>query len=209
MTQHPDPPRPRKIPTQARSRATFEAVLEAATRILQAGGLSAITTNLVAETAGISVGSLYQYFPSKEAILSELVTRMRLSMSERLADASARAQELPLRQAIPMLMEAAVHQYATQPALTAALEAAEAQLPRSPEVRAGRRKVRDALVACLDLRGIPDPQEAALDIAAMTRGIVMASVYSGKADFELVRKRIEWAALGYLAERMGRSSALL
>ena len=73
MTLSPQPPRPRKLPVQARSRATFEAILEAATRILQAGGHSAITTNLVAETAGISVGSLYQYFPSKEAILSDLL----------------------------------------------------------------------------------------------------------------------------------------
>ncbi len=209
MTLSPQPPRPRKLPVQARSRATFEAILEAATRILQAGGHSAITTNLVAETAGISVGSLYQYFPSKEAILSELVTRMRLSMSERLADASLIAQDLPLRQAIPLLMEAAVHQYATEPRLTAALEEVEARLPRSPEVRAGRRKVRDALVACLDRRGVPGPQEAAIDISAMTRGIVMASVSAGSADFDKVRKRIEWAALGYLAERMGRTSDAL
>lgn len=207
MTQNPDPPRPRKLPRQARSRATFETILEATTRILQAGGLSAVTTNLVAETAGVSVGSLYQYFPSKEAILSELVTRMRLSMSERLAVASLSAQELPLRQAIPLLMEAAVHQYATQPQLTAALEEAEARLPRSPEVRAGRRKVREVLIACLERRGVPDPKEAAIDISAMTRAIVTASVATGNADFDKIRKRIEWAALGYLSERSGQRSA--
>ena len=111
-------------------------ILDAGRTVLIQHGYDGTTTNLIAKEADISPGSLYQYFPSKEAILSELVTRMRLSMSERLADASLIAQDLPLRQAIPLLMEAAVHQYATEPRLTAALEEAEARLPRSPEVRA-------------------------------------------------------------------------
>lgn len=54
-------PDPRKRPRQARSVATFEAILEAAARILE------INTNAVAELAGVSIGSLYQYFPSKDA----------------------------------------------------------------------------------------------------------------------------------------------
>ena len=76
----PDPQatvQPRKKPAQARSRATVEAILEAATRILRDQGLADLTTNRVAERAGVSVGSLYQYFPSREAILAELVRRLR------------------------------------------------------------------------------------------------------------------------------------
>lgn len=65
----------------------MEAILEATTRILRQDGLAAVNTNRVAELAGVSVGSLYQYFPSREAILAELVRRLRLSMSGRLAAA--------------------------------------------------------------------------------------------------------------------------
>ena len=84
MTGASDREKPRKAPVQARSRATYEAILEAAARILEAEGLAGVTTNRVAERAGVSIGSLYQYFPAREAILAELVKRMRLEMSARL-----------------------------------------------------------------------------------------------------------------------------
>lgn len=64
----------RKAPRQARSRATTEAILDATARILGERGWMGITTNAVAETAGVSIGSLYQYFPNKQALI-EAVTR--------------------------------------------------------------------------------------------------------------------------------------
>lgn len=66
---------PRKRPSQARSAATVAAMLEAAARIIEARGWAALTTNHVAELSGASIGSLYQSFPSKEALLAELVRR--------------------------------------------------------------------------------------------------------------------------------------
>ena len=63
---------PRKLPRQDRSRATVDAILEAAARVLVKEGFERTTTNRVAEAAGVSVGSLYQYFPNKEAILFRL-----------------------------------------------------------------------------------------------------------------------------------------
>jgi len=62
----------RKTPKQARARATVEAVLDAGARILIEQGYSKANTNLIADTAGISIGSLYEYFPGKEAIFAEL-----------------------------------------------------------------------------------------------------------------------------------------
>lgn len=59
----------RKQPRQARSRATIEAILQASARILEAHGWQALTTNSVAELAGVSIGSLYQYFPNKLALI--------------------------------------------------------------------------------------------------------------------------------------------
>jgi AcrR family transcriptional regulator len=59
----------RRAPTQGRSRATREAIFTAATQILERSGEAAFNTNRIAERAGVSVGTIYQYFPNKEAIL--------------------------------------------------------------------------------------------------------------------------------------------
>lgn len=63
---------PRKRPKQARSRATVDSILIAATYILEHDGWSQFTTNRVAEKAGVNIASLYQYFPNKEALIEAL-----------------------------------------------------------------------------------------------------------------------------------------
>jgi AcrR family transcriptional regulator len=68
----------RKEPRQARSRATIDAILDAAARILGERGWAGLTTNAAAETAGVSIGSLYQYFPNKLALV-EAVRRRHLN----------------------------------------------------------------------------------------------------------------------------------
>lgn len=63
---------PRKRPTQARSRATVAAIVEGAAQVFDKLGYAETTTDLVAQRAGVSIGSLYQYFPDKDAILVAL-----------------------------------------------------------------------------------------------------------------------------------------
>ena len=77
MTLPPDQTtmKPRKSARQARSAATIEVIVEAAARILETAGPAGFTTNAVAERAGVSVGSLYQYFPNKDAITRALIRR--------------------------------------------------------------------------------------------------------------------------------------
>ncbi len=65
----------RKEPRQERARATVEAILEAAARILDRQGWGRFTTNAVAEVAGVSIGSLYQYFPNKLALVEAILRR--------------------------------------------------------------------------------------------------------------------------------------
>jgi AcrR family transcriptional regulator len=65
----------RREPKQRRSRQTVDDVLEAVPRVLRRHGAEAITTNRVAEAAGVSIGSLYQYFPDKQAIFMALHER--------------------------------------------------------------------------------------------------------------------------------------
>jgi len=66
----------RKNPRQARSERTLELIFEATTRIIERGGLAQLTTNAVAKKAGVSIGSLYEYFPNKEAILVAMMRRI-------------------------------------------------------------------------------------------------------------------------------------
>ncbi len=91
----------RKLPRQDRSRALVDAIVEAAARILVQQGRDALTTNAVALRAGVSIGSLYQYFPNREAILAAVardhldavhqhVAAIDLRDADCLADAVAR-----------------------------------------------------------------------------------------------------------------------
>ncbi|MEZ4376294.1 MAG: TetR/AcrR family transcriptional regulator [Polyangiaceae bacterium] len=69
------PERMRREPRQGRSRETVRAVLEAVPRVIHREGVDAVTTNRIAEAAGVSIGSLYQYFPDKRSIFSALHER--------------------------------------------------------------------------------------------------------------------------------------
>ncbi len=93
-------PRPRKTPTQARSRALVEAVVEAARRILDGEGAAALTMQRIADVSGATVGSIYQYFPGKDAIVA-LVCERELEAAAAQAHASTeRLRRLPLAAAL-------------------------------------------------------------------------------------------------------------
>lgn len=83
--------KPRKAPVQDRSRETVEVILTATARVLVDVGYDRASTNKVAEVAGVSVGSLYRYFPSKEALVAALCER---HVSEMLAVCEAKLLEM-------------------------------------------------------------------------------------------------------------------
>src|SRR6185369_10221121 len=74
-TKKKTPIAPRKAPRQERAQATVEALLEATAAVLRAEGYDGLTTNKVAEAAGVSVGSLYQYYPGKDALVTAVLLR--------------------------------------------------------------------------------------------------------------------------------------
>lgn len=100
----------RRIPKQERSRALVDAILEAAERLVRARGVAAMTTPAVAELAGVSVGSLYQYFPSKHALVAALIERHAISggamQSETLAKVAGGSLELAVRGFVATLVSA-------------------------------------------------------------------------------------------------------
>jgi AcrR family transcriptional regulator len=74
----------RKMPTQQRALQTIETIFQATAQILETEGEAALSTNKVAQKAGFSIGTLYQYFPSKEAILLAMVNRERRRVMDQL-----------------------------------------------------------------------------------------------------------------------------
>src|SRR3954452_2443332 len=90
---------PRKRASQERSRALVDALVEATARILVRDGFDRASTNRIAEEAGVSVGSLYQYFPGKEALVAALIEKHIDEMMALFASAFERMALMPLEEA--------------------------------------------------------------------------------------------------------------
>jgi AcrR family transcriptional regulator len=97
---------PRKDPKQERSRATVDAILEATAHVLVEVGYERASTNRIARVAGVSIGSLYQYFPGKEALVAALVERHVDRVTAHLDQAFDHIEEFPPRHAARALVTA-------------------------------------------------------------------------------------------------------
>ena len=118
---------PRKTASQERSRLTVDALLEATARILVREGFDKASTNRIAEVAGVSVGSLYQYFPSKEALVAALIDRHNRQVMRAVQGELAEALNLSMEEAVRRLVSIAVKAHRIDPKLHRALTE---QIPR-------------------------------------------------------------------------------
>ncbi len=87
---------PRKRPSQVRSRVTVDAILEATVQVMLDEGFERTTTRRVAERAGVSVGTLYQYFPNREALVAELLRGELERLAHAVSQALAATAQQPL-----------------------------------------------------------------------------------------------------------------
>ena len=108
---------PRKKAVQARSQATVEVILAATARILKKDGYDRASTNRIALAAGVSVGSLYQYFPSKEALVAALIEKHMNEMRAVVHEAFARLAGATLEDAAREMVELMVKAHAVDPRL--------------------------------------------------------------------------------------------
>ena len=99
---------PRKVPRQERSRRTMERILDAATRVLAERGYDGASTNRIAAAAGLSNGSLYQYFPNKDAIVVAVLDRFADHLAERLGAEIEAAMSEPWQTGGRSLLEAQI-----------------------------------------------------------------------------------------------------
>lgn len=100
--------RPRKKPVQKRSHVTVDAIIEAAARIFVKEGYASATTNRIAELAGVSVGSLYEYFPNKASLLAALIARQVETMTTLMRERLAAVQGGPLPEIVATIARAVI-----------------------------------------------------------------------------------------------------
>lgn len=189
---------PRKPPRQMRSLVTVEAILEAAARILEHGGIVSLNTNAVAEMAGVSIGSLYQYFPGKESLLAALIRRKRAELITAIRQEQERAIAADLRTVIDGFIRAALAHQLDRPRLSRELEYAELILPIDQETEALKLEIVTAVAGALTVHGVSEPDLAARDLAALTRGMVDSAGLFGETDALSLEARVRRAVYGYL-----------
>lgn len=125
-------PQPRRIPRQARSRALVEVILEATARVLAERGYAGTNTNLVAERAGVSVGSVYQYFPNKDSLITALHEQHAAQMQAAIEAVLAGAQPRGLRGHLAAIVHALLAAHQVAPALHRVLERSSRSSTRRP-----------------------------------------------------------------------------
>lgn len=105
----------KKQPIQARAKATVDIILEATAQLLQHTSAEGLTTAAIAERAGVSVGSIYQYFESKEALIGALVADTTDQLNATIQETLASAQSSDISTAIEPIVDSLLHTYREHP----------------------------------------------------------------------------------------------
>lgn len=192
---------PRKKPRQLRSNVTVDAILESATRIFQRDGFARATTNRIAEYAGVSIGSLYQYFPNKVSLLQTLHERRMKELMTEMAVA-CRKNRSDLRQAIAKVVETAARHHARYSRLIALTKR---HLPPS-EVHSSQltaefhRELRSLLTRHRAKLRVQDPDFALFFLRSLGRSVMQSAAVDRPTELELgqIRTELTAAALAFL-----------
>jgi AcrR family transcriptional regulator len=192
----------RKEPRQARSRATTDAMLDAAAHILGDRGWTGLTTNAVAEIAGVSIGSLYQYFPNKLALIEAV---RRRHFDEVLAVLRAAADDrVTRRKRVEALVDGMIAVHSRYPAAHRVLLE---ESPRGPDTRGTHDRFE---VECrngyetlfkTNARGTIDVRVGAQVLAGAVAGAVHEAARRGTLGSLVLRQELIALVDGYLGSR--------
>jgi AcrR family transcriptional regulator len=201
---------PRKRPAQGRSKATVDAIVQATARVLLKDGYEACTTNRVAETAGVSIGSVYQYFPNKEslvvAVMEGHLTQLQEALSVRLGELTR--EDLSLPTVVQEMVGAMLDLNRIQPKLHRVL------LEQVPRIGAMKRlhELNDLYVPLVtawleahqEQLNLPSASVAAYVIVAAVEGVVSRVMLEKPAWVEqgLLEQQLNRLVLSYLAPEL-------
>lgn len=145
----------RRKPRQARAQDKIELMFEAAIRLLDTGDLSSLTTNAVAAKAGVSIGTLYQYFEDKEALLDALVGREMAGLSEKILSALKSSPGLAPGDRVRRIVHVVVKAYGGRGRVHRLL------LERAMTLAPGRRlsPLYERLTMLFEVQGVGEPDQ--------------------------------------------------
>jgi AcrR family transcriptional regulator len=201
--------RPRKKPVQGRSRVTVDAILEAAARLFVRDGYPNTTTNRIAELAGVSVGSLYEYFPNKASILLALLERQVEYMLKLMRERLAAVRGAPLDTMVRTIARTAIEAHYKELDLNRILIASMARVSQWRHMEkvsfSAAELLRDALAHL-----IADPvrlEHAAFTVETVVEGLLQRTIlFAHRLPGYPLEDEIATVLTGYLAPLARRPS---
>jgi AcrR family transcriptional regulator len=188
---------PRKTPIQARSTITVEAISEATIQVLLSHGAERLTTTRVAERAGVSVGTLYQYYPNKQSLLFAVLEHHMNNVATRVEAACESACHKPLAEMIKEMVEGFVDAKMERANVSAALYRVAADVGGPALIKRISQRSRKAVEAMLQTA--PDtkspPDKFAIDIMLAAMAGAMRSLLEAGPTSSTVRKSREQLVL--------------
>jgi AcrR family transcriptional regulator len=195
---------PRKTPIQARSTVTVEAISEATIQVLLTHGAERLTTTRVADRAGVSVGTLYQYYPNKQSLLYAVFEDHMDKVSRAVETACADACYKPMSEMIRRVVEAFVDIKMQRADISVALYKVAPEVGGHALVKQTGQRLRKAIEAMLltvpDLEPAPDRFAIEMMLSAMS-GAMRSALEAGasQAMFRKVREHLVLLCQSYMA----------
>lgn len=195
--------KPRKIAVQSRSTHTVRSILEATTQVLLAVGSDRLTTSRVAERAGVSIGTLYQYFPNKEALLSGALRQHLSGVVEAIERACEEAAESSLERMAKAVVGAFVEAKLRDAPTSRALYAVAADVGGAEVVAEMTARSQAALLKMLESSSdcrLSDPDTVVYVWASSMVGPVQGLLQceEGIIKAQVLREHLERMAVAYL-----------
>ena len=187
----------RKTPGQARSKETVNVILEASARILESQGMRGFNTNAIATRAGVSVGSIYQYFPNKDAIVLALISGFEETLHHAVRRVVQAGRGRPLKPRLRLLVRELVTVHYRRSRLNRVLEAEEERLGSDADSSAFHESVLQLLRDHQNEVAVPVSAATERIVIAILRALVDLGLASG-ASPRSTEQRAMHALCGYL-----------
>jgi AcrR family transcriptional regulator len=201
-----------RAPVQSRAIARREALLDATARLLDRGGYDALTTNAVAVEAGASIGTVYQYFTSKERLLEALLERHRARL-EAAIDGALGEGGGDLMTTADLAVDAFAGVWRSEPGYRAAWAATQAQslIERAGGAWSASFSERIAVALRASSPGLArgEARAIAITVVHLVSGLVYSAMSHGRTQERALLQEARRALRAYLAERLGASGGAL
>lgn len=195
---------PRKEPSQRRSRELVDIILKATTRVLLKDGYEGCTTNRVAEAAGVSIGSVYQYFPNKESLVVRVMERHQEKLRAVLTEHLLTLQDATLPRAVKTLVRAMLDAHRVEPKLHRVLMEQVPRIGALKALHAQHAAYEPLVVAWLeshqDQLDVPDAKMATWMLIAAVDGVLQRVFVDrpSSLDEEQLATELERLIVSYL-----------